>query len=160
MRLIMKSKVKTSTFSSILTIAVTAILVYALYDTYGTSKFGLIAFLVILLWAFALMYAPIRVELVEDRLIMRHPFKKTKLRLEDISAIEPYQPTMGEIRILGSGGYFGHWGIFRAGDIGKYTGYYGKSSDCFLIRMKNGDKYVFGCQNASEMIETVNQRIR
>lgn len=155
----MKAKVKFSTYSLILTFAVTALLAYCLYATYSTSKFGLIAILVILSWTFTLLYAPVSVDLTDNSLIMRHPLNNTKLALKDIAVVQPYQPTMGEMRILGSGGYFGHWGLFRAVDIGKYTGYYGKSSDCFLIRMKNGDKYVFGCQNPSEIIEAVNKRI-
>ena len=49
----------------------------------------------------------------------------------------------------------GYWGLFREGDVGRYMAYYGKASDCFMIRMKNGDKYVLGCKNPGEMVEYI-----
>lgn len=155
----MESKVKLSTFSMVLTLAVTGLFIFGLYDTYGTSKFPLLALLIILILIFSLFYAPVKVTLSDEHLIMHHPVKKTKLALKDIYGVESYQPTMGEIRLIGSGGYFGHWGMFRAGGMGRYIGFYGKSSDCFMIRMKNGDKYVFGCQNPSEIIDALSKRI-
>lgn len=66
----------------------------------------------------------------------------------DIAEVKLCQPTMGAIRICGSGGFFGWYGWFREGDIGKYFAYYGKSSDCFLVTLKDGRKYMLGCTDA------------
>lgn len=156
----MKQKVSYSTASLVVTIAVTALLIYILFAAYGSNKFGLMAVLIVTLWGAALLYAPMWVELGPDCVTMRHPLRKTRLPLRDVAVAEPYQPTMGDRRIFGSGGYFGHWGIFSAADVGKYTAYYGKSSQCFMVRMKNGDKYVFGCENPAEITDAVNLRLK
>lgn len=53
--------------------------------------------------------------------------------MRDIERVELFQPTMGAIRIFASGGFMGYWGVFRESDIGRYYGFYGKASDCFLV---------------------------
>ncbi|MBE6230681.1 MAG: hypothetical protein E7119_08940 [Bacteroidales bacterium] len=37
---------------------------------------------------------------------------------------------------------------FHEHDSGKYFAYYGRSSDCFLVELKDGRKYLLGCKNA------------
>ena len=65
-------------------------------------------------------------------------------------------PTMGTIRICGSGGWFG-W--FSEKDLGKYFAYYGKASDCFLVTLKNGKKYMLGCKDTPKMVNAINEKI-
>lgn len=79
--------------------------------------------------------------------------------MRDVESVELFQPTMGSIRICASGGFMGYWGIFREGDIGRYYGFYGKASDCFLVRLKNGDKYVLGCNNHDKMVDYIYSQI-
>ena len=50
--------------------------------------------------------------------------------------------------------------IFKEGDIGRYYAFYGKASDCFLIRLKNGDKYMLGCENPAEMVRYIRSQIK
>lgn len=80
--------------------------------------------------------------------------------MRNVKSAELFQPTMGSIRICASGGYMGYWGIFREGDIGQYTAFYGKASDCFLIRLKNGDKYVLGCEAPASMVDYIKSQIK
>ena len=86
-------------------------------------------------------------------------FKRKRIPMCEVVSVELFQPTMGAIRIFGSGGYMGYWGIFREGDIGRYYAFYGKASDCFLVRTKNGDKYVLGCSNPEKMVDYINSQI-
>lgn len=79
--------------------------------------------------------------------------------MDEISSVEQMQPTMGARRLLGSGGYMGYWGLYRDGELGNYTAYYGRGSDCFLIRMKNGDKFLLGCDTPKEMTDFISERI-
>ena len=53
----------------------------------------------------------------------------------------------------------GYWGLFKEGDVGNYIAFIGKSSDCFMIRMKNGDKYVLGCKNPKMMVTEIKKKI-
>ncbi|MDE6272144.1 MAG: PH domain-containing protein [Muribaculaceae bacterium] len=86
--------------------------------------------------------------------------RRKKIQMRNVESVQLFQPTMGAIRIFGSGGFMGYWGIFREGDIGRYYGFYGKASDCFLIRMKNGDKYVIGCAQPGKMADYIRSQIR
>ncbi len=81
--------------------------------------------------------------------------KSRKISLRDIERFELFQPTMGAIRIFASGGFMGYWGVFRESDIGRYYGFYGKVSDCFLVKMKIGDKYVLGCDNPQKIVDYI-----
>lgn len=54
----------------------------------------------------------------------------------------------------------GYWGIFREGDIGRYMACYGKGSDCFIIHLDNGDKYLLGCRNPEEMAAYIRSLIK
>jgi hypothetical protein len=38
--------------------------------------------------------------------------------------------------------------------------YYGKASDCFLIRLDNGKKYVLGCKDADAMVDYIQKQIK
>lgn len=66
---------------------------------------------------------------------------------------------MGEKRIFGSGGFFGWYGWFSEADLGKYFAYYGKASDCFLVTLKNGRKYMLGCADAPAMVAEIRSNI-
>lgn len=151
----MKSVVRYSTFSIIITCGVIVILAIGLISTWGTYKFSIACGLTGFMTLLGLLYAPISISINKAELLLHSPLKTHKLNIADICSAEPFQPTMGSKRILGSGGFMGYWGIFHEGDIGKYTGFYGKSSDCFLIIMKNGDKYVLGCKDRSKIINAL-----
>ncbi len=102
-----------------------------------------------------LMFGPWYIRADKDYVIARSILKSKKIPVRDIESIELFQPTMGAVRILGSGGFMGYWGMFKEGDIGRYRAFYGKASDCFLIRMKNGEKYVPGCETPNKMVEHI-----
>jgi len=79
--------------------------------------------------------------------------------MADVNSVELFKPTMGAIRVCASGGFMGYWGIFKEGDIGKYTAYYAKASDCFLVRLNNGDQYVLGCKVPYKMVDYIKSQI-
>lgn len=157
----MKSKVKLSRFSSILTLIITGVLMIACIASFNEKPaFYCILFILIILLLFGFLYGPTSVEADNHNVIVYSMLKKFHIPIENIGSVELYQPTMGAIRLCASGGYMGYWGIFREGDIGKYTAYYGNASDCFLIRMKNGDKYVLGCENPAAMVDYINSQYK
>ena len=79
--------------------------------------------------------------------------------MADVKSVRLCPPTMGAIRIFGSGGFLGYWGWFKERDLGKYFAYYGRSSDCFLVELKDGRKYMLGCKNPQKMVEYINSMI-
>lgn len=107
----------------------------------------------------ALCFMPLSISLDNDNLRIRRPLKTKSIPLTDIADARLCPPTMGAIRICGSGGWFGWYGWFREKDLGKYFAYYGKASDCFLVTLRDGRKYMLGCEDAPEMVKAIAERI-
>lgn len=149
---LMKSRVDLSTFSFILTIVVLVAMGAAVYATYGTDKFLIVVAAVIVLLIFCLYYAPLSISANEKEICVNSSLWMHRIPMRRVVGVERFQPTMGGLRLCGSGGFLGYWGMFKEGDIGHYTAYYGKASDCFLIRLDNGDKYILGCKNPDGMV--------
>lgn len=156
----MKSRIKLSTYCFILTIGLIAVLCGIGIYTYGTPQFYIVLVVLLVLLFFGCLYAPVSIEASERYVTIKGILKNRRIPIENIDFVVPFQPTMGDIRICGSGGFMGYWGIFREGDVGRYMAYYGHSSDCFFIRLKNGDKYVLGCENPEKMVEYINKNLK
>lgn len=157
----MKSKIAYSKFSTILTIAVMLLLfVGCIVTVHDEAKFFVILAIYLVMIFCALFYGPAYIKVTPDDVIMGSIFRSRKLPMRNIESVELFQPTMGAIRIFASGGFMGYWGIFKEGDIGRYYAFYGKSSDCLLIRMKNGDKYVLGCENPNGIVDYIQFQIK
>lgn len=156
----MESKIRYSVFSWVMTVVCLAALFAICFVAYGNDAafYTLAAVLAILVFA-GLYSAPLSIAADGDYIYIKKPLRTKKIRMDEVQSVEPFQPTMGAIRICGSGGYFGYWGIFREGDIGIYSAAYGRASDCFLVRMKNGDKYVLGCSAPAAMVEFINAEL-
>lgn len=115
---------------------------------------------IILLFLFALFYMPLSISLGKESLNIQRSLKIKSIPLSEIADVRLCPPTMGTIRICGSGGWFGWYGWFRERDLGKYFAYYGKASDCFLVTLKDGRKYMLGCKDAAEMVKLIAERIK
>ena len=106
-----------------------------------------ILFFVIICFVPVFMYAPKRVLITEDSLILEKGMGKLVLPVSEISDIEEYGKCALGFRTFGSGGFMGYIGKFYNKDIGHYTAYVGNCSEMFLVRMKNGKKYLLSCNN-------------
>lgn len=155
----MKSKIKLSSFSLWLTIIMLVVMVAACVATFDEPAvfYCLLPIPVILLVCIA--YAPLSIRVDNSYITVVRLLKNRKILMRNVESVQLFQPTLGAIRIWASGGFMGYWGIFREGDIGRYEAFYGKASDCFLVRMKNGDKYVLGCENPAAMVEFIKSKI-
>lgn len=108
-----------------------------------------------LLLFMTLLYMPISISADSSALNINRLLRVKSIPMSAISSVKLCSPTMGEKRIFGSGGFFGYYGWFSEGDLGKYFAYYGKASDCFLVTLKSGQKYMLGCTDAPEMVEAI-----
>lgn len=157
----MKSKVQLSKYACILTLIINVVLVVCCVVMFReTPGFWFVLGILLVLLFFGLLYGPARIVANPEYVIVKTYLRKHKILVRNIESVELFQPTMGAIRICASGGYFGYWGIFREGDIGRYVGFYGKASDCFLIKMKNGDKYILGCHNPHAMVDYIQNQLK
>lgn len=156
----MKHHVNLSTYSLIVTIACLALLIGSIFTKPEMWwQIGWSSFISIIL-IISLFYMPMSIGVDETAIYINRSLKIKTIPITDVVSVKLCPPTMGAIRICGSGGFLGYWGWFRERDLGKYFAYYGKSSDCFLVELTNGRKYMLGCKNAPEMVEYITKRIK
>ena len=106
-----------------------------------------------------LFYMPMSISAYKYAIHINRSLKIKTIPMADVKSVRLCPPTMGAIRIFGSGGFLGYWGWFRERDLGKYFAYFGRSSDCFLVELKDGRKYMLGCKNPQKMVEYINSMI-
>ena len=156
----MKKKIYLSTWCIIMTAIGLTVLFVALYCAKDAfAKYIVIGALVILCMT-ALLYMPLSISLNDGCLNINRPLKIKSIPMSQIISIKLCPPTMAEKRICGSGGWFGYYGWFNEPSIGKYFAYYGKASDCFLVTLKDGKKYLLGCENPNEMVAYVQNALK
>lgn len=163
----MKSKVKLSIFSSIVTVFVIGLMGFLAIVTYQDEKQAFYALipLTLILIICGLFFAPLAIVASDKRVVIKAPLNKLSIPLEDIGSVENFQPVLSpfrtaRIRLFASGGFMGYWGVFYDPVIGKFNGYFGDPSSCFLLTKKNGDKYVLGCENSTEMVEYIRSQLQ
>lgn len=156
----MKQRVKLSTSSFISTIACLVLLIgctFIIPELWWQIGWGV--FVVVML-IISLCYMPMSIGADENAIYINRSLKIKSISMTEVKSVKLHTPSSGTIRTCGSGGFLGYWGWFREREIGQYFAYYGKMSDCFLIELKDGRKYMLGCQNAPEMVEYINKQIK
>ncbi len=157
----MKSKVSYSRFVMIFTAIIIGLLYFGCISTINDKpKFFILLALYLSLIISAMIFAPFYVKADDAKITMGSIVRRQTIPMEEVESVELCPPTMGSIRLFGSGGFMGYWGIYREGGIGRYYAFYGKSSDCFLVRTKKGGSYMLGCDNPGEMVDYINSKIK
>ena len=151
-----KKRVELSSYCWIISALSTALMcgvfVYALKRPDNGLAVWILGAAIVVLFLFTLCYMPLSISVDKESLNINRPLKIKSIQLSEITDVRMCAPTMGTIRICGSGGWFGWYGWFSEKDLGKYFAYYGKASDCFLVTLKNGKKYMLGSKDAPEMV--------
>lgn len=155
----MKERVNLSTWSVVLTVAIPLFPVAVMLLTKETLTICVFGGCLVVGLAMALFYAPLSISVTDNALCINRSLRIKTIPFSQIASVEPMSPTMAEKRICGSGGCFGYWGWFKESSIGKYFAYYGKASDCFLVTLKDGRKYMLGCANPGKVVAVLNERI-
>lgn len=156
----MKSKVRLSRYSLVVTFVIlVALFIACILTVRDKIPFLILLSMYLILIVTGLIYAPVSICADTETIVLKSILRRRRLLLRDVESVQMFSPTMGAIRIIGSGGFMGYWGIFKEGDIGRYMAFYGKASDCFLLRLKNGDKFVLGCENPQAMADYIQSRL-
>ena len=138
----MKKRVELSSYCfvvSALTIALLCgVFVYVLKQADHIWSAIVLGMVIIVLCLSTLFYMPLSISVDNKNLNINRSWRIKSIPIVDIAEVKLCQPTMGAI---------------REGDTGKYFAYYGKSSDCFLVTLKDGRKYMLGCTDAPAMVQ-------
>ena len=157
----MKQQVILSTFSLIITVSSNALLIGLMFfnnpPVSVQISLGVIWGMTLLA---SLFYMPMSISVDKTAIYINRSLKIKTIPLQDVLSVRMCPPTMGTIRICGSGGFFGYWGWFKERDLGKYFAYYGRSSDCFLVELKDGRKYMLGCKKPQKMVEYITEKLK
>lgn len=100
---------------------------------------------------------PLSISVENGTLNINRPLRVKSIPLSSIESVKLFAPTKADKRICGSGGWFGYYGWFHEPSIGRYFAYYGNASDCFLVRLTDGKKYLPGCENPKEIADALIQ---
>lgn len=158
----MEIKVVYSTYCKIITVAVILLFVGLIIWTdkdVDTSwiLWGTLVGLIIS----GLFYAPLSIAISSDCLIIHRLLRNKIIPLRNILKAEYCIPSVnsagGNIKMCGSGGFMGYWGYFRDNSIGTYFAYYGKRSQCVLIRLNSGKQYIVSCADPTLIVNSVNK---
>lgn len=145
--------------SAILTAFICGVFVYIMSIPENNTAVWIFGTVFALMFLSTLFFMPLSISLDNESLYINRPLRIKSIPLSEISEVRLCSPTMGAIRICGSGGWFGWYGWFKENDLGKYFAYFGKASDCFLVTLKSGKKYMLGCKDAPEMVKAISERI-
>lgn len=99
--------------------------------------------------------APVYILLEPQCFIMKKVLGKVKINYNSILFIDRYSPSLRDVRIFGSGGFFGFIGLFSSEKIGKYYSFVGDSEQCFCIKTISGNSYVFSSEDVDIVIEKI-----
>ncbi len=106
------------------------------------------------------MLAPRKIVLTDTQLVLHKGVGKLRLSYADMESVSIYRPTKGvvDVRTFGIGGIFGFIGYFYNKQTGHYIAYVGDYSQAFLVRMKNGKKYMLSCGNHQSIVAAVKMK--
>lgn len=102
----------------------------------------------------ALYYSPMSVTMDRRNITIRRMLTSKRIPMAEVVGVRLFQRSL-DVRICGSGGFFGYYGWFRNRDHGKYFAYIGKWKDTFLIELKSGRKYVVSCNQPEVIVKCI-----
>lgn len=157
----MKKSVTWSNVSVIITVVVMCILVCGMIFSRDkqpeyTVFAVMIALVIIVMW----YYSPVSVTVDDRVVVVKKRISVKTIPISSIESVAPFTPSPWvNQRMCGSAGFAGYWGWFADSDIGRYFGYFGQTSDCFLLQLKNGRRYVLGCDDSPSVVSYISDRI-
>ena len=121
-----------------ISILLSALLVYgAIAIWYAGMTAVIVTYTVFGLLAIWVLLTMPRYLLVDDKsIVITHPIGQTVILKSDITEISAVERSdiRGSIRLFGSGGFFGWFGIFRNSKLGTYRLYSGQLENLYLIK--------------------------
>ncbi len=109
--------------------------------------------LIIGVLAYFAMQAPMSIKLTESKIIINKLLGSIEIAYTDIKTMGEYSFDQGDIRIMGSGGFFGYTGSFKNKTFGNYSAYVGNTQQAFFIQTKKGKYFVISCDKREEVLE-------
>lgn len=156
--------VRWSLFVKVVTVIVTLVLIVvnvrliSHFDPEKPAQY-LVLLCVLLLPLSVIIVTPIYVELTDKYIIVKRLIGKAVYAYDSIALAEEFTLNNSDIRIFGSGSFFGYIGIFSNRMLGKYQCAVCNPKEAFMIILKDGRKRAFSCRDKELVVESIKRRI-
>lgn len=97
--------------------------------------------------------------IINNSLILNKLIGKKVFYFDQIKQISSYKPDSSDIRLFGSGGFFGFIGKFKNAKINTYQSYVGDFNQAILIQTKDEQNFVISCEDYLSVINLVKSKI-
>jgi hypothetical protein len=133
----MKQKLEfdlTTKIISALVIAIPFVMIIAQYSVIKENNeiLALTSIFLFITYFVAWMLHPSSYEISNENLIIHRPVRAIKISLASIKNIERTEPGYS-MRLFGSGGLFGYYGLFSSNKLGRHHRYTGNNKNLVLI---------------------------
>jgi hypothetical protein len=133
----MKQKLEfdlTTKIISALVIAIPFVMIIAQYSVIKENNeiLSLTSIFLFITYFVAWMLHPTSYEITNENLVIHRPIRAIKISLASIKNIERTEPGYS-MRLFGSGGLFGYYGLFSSNKLGRHHRYTGDNKNLVLI---------------------------
>ena len=125
-----KINVHWSWFTRIVTILVSLVFARIIWEEFKDFQANSLNHRVLLYLIFFILIsvvfainAPISVRLTPQYFELRKLVGRIRIEYTAITHVVRYKPSFWDMRVFGSGGFFGYIGFFQGNDIGRYSGF-------------------------------------
>ena len=133
----MKQKLEfdlTTKIISALVIAIPFVMIIAQYSVIKENNeiLSLTSIFLFITYFVAWMLHPTSYEITNENIVIHRPVRAIKISLASIKNIERTEPGYS-MRLFGSGGLFGYYGLFSSNKLGRHHRYTGNNKNLVLI---------------------------
>ena len=112
--------------------------------------------IILIITACTIAFTPLSLTLTETDLILMRPIGRRIFPLKDINDVGTYTSDLSEVRLFGSGGFYGFIGVYFNIKFGRYIAYVGDFSEAFYITTNSRKKkYVLSCEDRDSIISLI-----
>jgi hypothetical protein len=119
----------------------------------------LVGIIPLTIFVLAIVLAPVKYTIIDSMIIVNRLGTNIIIPIENIEDIKKqYKKELGlRIRLFGSGGSFGGFGLFYASRIGIFNAYITNTKTLVLIKYDHGKKILLSPERPEEFLDAVNQ---
>lgn len=121
-----------------------------------TSAIGVMVVGVLVYFA---LQAPMSIKLTESKIVIRKLVGTVEIAYGEIVKAGEYGFDQGDVRVMGSGGFFGYTGSFKNKVLGAYTAYVGDLRQAFFIQTKEGKCFVVSCDKRGDVLARIKEEM-
>ena len=157
----MKQKLEfdlTTKIISALVIAIPFVMIIAQYSVIKENNeiLALTSIFLFITYFVAWMLHPTSYEITNENLVIHRPVRAIKISLASIKNIERTEPGYS-MRLFGSGGLFGYYGLFSSNKLGRHHRYTGNNKNLVLISTEK-KKYLLSIHDELFFDELIKQK--